>query len=165
MSPIKVGFVGLSSTGWASVALAPSLLQSKVSSSFDLTAVSTTSAASATASANKYAELLGHPVKAYHGDTSQIAADPNVDLIIVSIKTPYHKAAVLSAIEAGKNVFVEWPAGIGLQESSEIAEAARMKGIKTMVGLQGRHSPMIKKVLNKFLSSISLTVLGNRLKR
>jgi predicted dehydrogenase len=162
MSPIKVGFVGLSSTGWASIALAPSLL---LSSSFDLTAVSTTSAVSAAASAKKYSELVGHPVKAYHGDASQIAADPDVDLVVVSIKAPYHKAALLPAIEAGKNVFVEWPAGIGLQESSEIADAARLKGVKTMVGLQGRHSPVARKVFDEFLPYICknlLTVASNR---
>jgi len=166
MAPIKVGFVGLSSTGWASAALAPSLL---LSSSFDLTAVSTTSAASAAASAKKYSELVGHRVKAYHGDTSQLAADPDVDFVVVSIKAPYHKAALLPAIEAGKDVFVEWPGGAGLQESSEIAEAAKAKGIKTMVGLQGRHSPVAKKIkdiidsgkIGKILSS-SIIALSPR---
>lgn len=148
MTPIKVGFIGLSSTGWASTALAPSLLQSGLSSSFDLTAVSTTSAASAEASAKKYSDLLRHPIKPYHGDSSQIANDPDVDLVVVAVKAPSHKAVLLPVIEAGKNLFVEWPAGVGLQESTEIAEAARKKGIKTMVGLQGRHSPVVKKVLS-----------------
>jgi predicted dehydrogenase len=168
-SPIKVGFVGLSSTGWASIALAPALLQPGLSSSFTLTAVSTSSAASASASAKKYSDQVGHPVKPYHGDTSQIANDPDVDLVAVAIKAPLHKAALLPAIEAGKDVFVEWPAGVGLRESIEIAEAAEKKGIKTMVGLQGRHSPVVKKAkeiidsgkIGKILSS-SIIALAPR---
>jgi len=150
MSPIKVGFVGLSSAGWASVALAPSLLRPSLASSYTLTAVSTTSSDSADASAKKYSESVGHPVKAFHGDTSHIASDPDVDLVVIAVKAPSHQAAMLPVIEAGKDVFIEWPAGVGLQGSSLIAEAARKKGVRTMVGLQGRHSPVFKKVRSVF---------------
>jgi predicted dehydrogenase len=143
MSATKVGFVGLSATGWASTALAPSLLRCD---KFTLTAVSTSSEASAAASAKKYSEELGHTVKPFYGDTSQIANDPDVDLVVVSVRTPAHKAAVMPVIEAGKDLFVEWPGGIGLEESSAIAEAARKKGVRTMVGLQGRQTPSVKKV-------------------
>lgn len=146
MSPIKVGIVGLSSTGWASTNLAPSLLRPSVVSSYTITALSTTSATSATASAQKYSEIVGHPIKPYHGDTSQIASDADVDLVVVTVKAPAHKTALLPAIEAGKDVFVEWPAGVGLEEASEIADAAKRKGVRTIVGLQGRQSPAVKKV-------------------
>ncbi|KZP11640.1 hypothetical protein FIBSPDRAFT_898888 [Athelia psychrophila] len=101
MSPIKVGVIGLSSTGWASNALAPGLLNAP---SFSLTAVSTTSAASAEASAQKYSALAGHPVKPFHGDASGIANDKDVDLVAVSVKAPAHKAAALAVIAAGKDV-------------------------------------------------------------
>jgi len=109
-------------------------------------AVSTTSSASASASAKKYSESVGHAVKPFHGNTSQIASDPDVDLVVIAVRAPAHKATLLPAIEAGKDVFVEWPAGVGLQEASSIAEAARKKGVRTMVGLQGRQAPAIKKV-------------------
>jgi len=62
------------------------------------------------------------------------------------VRTPAHKAAVMPVIEAGKDLFVEWPGGNGLEESSAIAEAARKKGVRTMVGLQGRQTPSVKKV-------------------
>lgn len=73
---------------------------------------------------------MGHPVKPYHGDTSQIANDANVDLVIVAIKAPAHKAAILPAIEAGKDVFVEWPAGTNSKDTAEIAAAAKAKAVK-----------------------------------
>lgn len=142
MSPIKVGVIGLSSTGWASTALAPGLLNAP---SFSLTAVSTSSAASAEVSAQKYTELTGHPVKAFHGAASGIANDKDVDLVAVSVKAPSHKEAALAVIEAGKNLFVEWPAGSSVKETEEIAAAAKAKGVKAFVGLQGRHTPAAKK--------------------
>lgn len=141
--PIRVGFVGLSSTDWASSALAPSLLSSPA---YKLTALSTTNADSAQAAAAKYTEQLGHAVTPYHGSTSQIAGDSEVDLVVVSVRTAHHKAALIPAIEAGKDVFIEWPAGRNLAETQELADRAREKGIRTAVGLQGRHSPALRKV-------------------
>jgi predicted dehydrogenase len=141
---IKVGFVGLSKTGWASSALFPAMFQHK--DKYTLKAVSTTSSESALASAEKYTSDLGYLIKAYHGDTSQIAGDPDVDLVVVAVKAPNHRRAVLPAIEAGKDIFLEWPAGANLKETIEIADAARKKGIRVVVGLQGRHSPAFTKV-------------------
>lgn len=143
MAPIKVGFVGLSSSGWASSVLAPSLLNSD---RFTLAAVSTTSSESANASAEKYSAIVGHPVKPYYGSTSKIANDPDVDLVAVAVRTPSHRDAVLPVIEAGKDLFIEWPAGNGLKETQEFAAAAHAKGIRTIVGLQGRHTAVVKKV-------------------
>ncbi|KAF8953634.1 NAD-binding Rossmann fold oxidoreductase [Flammula alnicola] len=145
-SPIKVGFIGLSAKGWASSALAPSLLQPSLQGKYDLVAVSTTSEASAKASAEKYGVQVGHQVKAYHGDSSHIAGDPNVDLVVVSVKAPLHKQVVLPVIAAKKDFFIEWPAGANLKETLEIAEAAKTHGVKSFVGLQGRISPIMKKV-------------------
>jgi predicted dehydrogenase len=141
---IPVGFIGLSKTGWASSTLAPAMFQHK--DKYTLKAVSTTSLESASASAAKYTGDLGYPVKAYHGDTSQIAGDPDVGLVVVAVKAPQHRAAVLPAIEAGKDVFIEWPAGANVKQTTEIADAAHRKGIRAIVGLQGRHSPVFTKV-------------------
>ena len=81
---IRIGFVGLSSTGWAAMALAPSLLDPEVKKRFKVVAISTTSAESAAAAASKYSEFFGHEIKAYHGDASQIASDPEVDLVAIA---------------------------------------------------------------------------------
>ncbi|PPQ82743.1 hypothetical protein CVT25_009297 [Psilocybe cyanescens] len=149
---IRVGFVGLSSTGWASTALAPSLIQSSLGGAYDIVAVSTTSEASAKASADKYSEWVGHPIKAYFGDASKISADENVDLVAVAVWAPHHKSVVMRAIEAKKDFFIEWPAGASLKETEEIAAAARKQGVRSIVGLQGRHSAVTRKV-KELLSS------------
>lgn len=144
--PIKVGFIGLSATGWAASALGPSLLQSSLQSKYNLVAISTTSEESAKASAEKHSAQTGHVIKPYHGDSSLIAADPDVDLVVVSVKAPKHKQVILPVIEKKKNFFIEWPAGTNLKDTLEIAEAAHRNGVKSIVGLQARNSPVIKKV-------------------
>ena len=103
MAPLRIGVIGLSTQGWASSAHVTAFDQLK--DTIKLTALSTRRAESAKEAAEKY------DVKGYHGDPAQIAQDPNVDLVVVSVAAPYHKEAVWPAIEAGKDVFVEWPLG------------------------------------------------------
>lgn len=148
--PIRLGVVGLSvSGGWASLVLfQPLLAPGPLAAKYKLTAVCTRSAESAAATAQKYSEQLGHTVKAYHGPEgrAQIAQDPEVDLVAVVVKVGDHKEAVLPTIEAGKDVFVEWPLGNGLEETRAIVEAARRKGVRGIVGAQAIQSPAVQKV-------------------
>jgi predicted dehydrogenase len=146
LSPIKVGFVGLSAQGgWASMTHGPAL--TSLSNKYTLTAISTSSPESASHTADKFTKSTGHPIKAYHGSSDDIANDPDVELVAVSVKAPGHKKAALPAINAGKDVFLEWPAGVNLAESVELAEAARKQGVRSIVGLQCRQSRSLKKVL------------------
>ena len=142
-SPIKVGFVGLSKQGWASVQLAPTLLKNE---KYSLTAVSTSSPESSKASAEKQSVAIGHLVTPYSGSTSEIAADPNVDFVAVSVRSLNHYDALTPVLDAGKDFFIEWPAGRNTKETLEFAEKAHTKGLRSMVGLQGRHSAVVKKV-------------------
>jgi len=141
---LKVGFVGLSAKGWAASYLAPTLTTPDMREHIDIVAVSTTSEESSNKSAENQAKQLGHPVKAYH-DVSKIANDPDVDLVAVSVHASDHKDSVLPVIEAGKAFFVEWPVG-NRQVARELAQGAREKGLRTIVGLQGRQSKAIAKV-------------------
>jgi len=94
-APVKVGFVGLSAQGWAAEALAPALFHPRLQGVCDLVAVSTTSETSAQASANKYSKEVGDPIKAYHGDSSNIVTDSDVDLVAIAVKAPFHKQVAL----------------------------------------------------------------------
>ncbi|KAH8832028.1 hypothetical protein DL96DRAFT_1451655, partial [Flagelloscypha sp. PMI_526] len=74
---------------------------------------------------------------AHYGDTSLIAQDLDLDLIAVSVGSHLHFKAVTPALKVGKNVFVEWPAGANLKETEALAALAKVKGVRTLVGLQG----------------------------
>lgn len=143
--PIRVGFVGLSANGWAAAALVPPLLSSPLNEKYRLVAVSTSRPSSAEATAQAFSEKTGHPVKAYHGDTSAIASDREVDLVVVAVKAPDHKPALLPVLAQKKDVFVEWPLGRNLQEAIELAELAKEAGVRTMIGTQAWQSPIVNK--------------------
>jgi predicted dehydrogenase len=82
---------------------------------------------------------------ATYADPTEIASDPNVDIVAVSVNVPEHYTLTKPAIEAGKDVFVEWPLARNLAEAEELVQLAKKKGVKTMVGLQARQNPSILK--------------------
>ena len=57
-----------------------------------------------------------------------------------------HYPTIKPSIEAGKDVFVEWPLGKDVEQAEELVRLAKEKNVKTMVGLQGRVSPIFLKV-------------------
>ncbi|EMD36015.1 hypothetical protein CERSUDRAFT_156755 [Gelatoporia subvermispora B] len=171
MSQIRIGFVGLSKEGWATTMLAPPLTQPPLSSKYKITAICTRSEQSAAVSATEYAKKTGSAVKGYHGTdgTRAIAADEDVDVVVVSVKAPDHFAAAMPALDAGKHLYVEWPAGKSLAETEALSEAARRKGVRTLVGCQGRQSPTLKKlkemIENDQLGRIMSTTVTGRMYR
>ncbi|KAI0091454.1 oxidoreductase [Irpex rosettiformis] len=146
--PIRLGVIGLSSSGWAATSLIPPLFDPLLSDKYTITAVATRSETSAQASATKYSELTGHKVKGYYGENGakDLANDSEVDLVVVSVKIPDHWKAVKPAIDAGKDIFVEWSPGRSLEETAKMAEAAKAKGVRTIVGAQSSHSATIRKM-------------------
>ncbi|KAJ4467240.1 NAD-binding Rossmann fold oxidoreductase [Lentinula aciculospora] len=142
--PIRLGFIGLSATGWAATALAPPLFEDSLSSKYSLVAVSTSKQESAETSAAKYSELPSKAtgtsvvVKPYHGSAKHIASERDLDMIAVSVKVLDHKEVASEVIEAGKDLFIEWPAGRHVKETKELYEAAKLKGIKSLLGFQSR---------------------------
>ncbi|KAF2999045.1 hypothetical protein E8E14_000010 [Neopestalotiopsis sp. 37M] len=85
---------------------------------------------------------LEEPLRAY-GSPEDVAADPDVELVVVCTPADKHYETALPSIKAGKDVYVEWPLADNLDQAREMAALAREKGGKTIVGLQGRYSPVI----------------------
>ncbi|KAF2024167.1 NAD-P-binding protein [Setomelanomma holmii] len=150
MAPIRVGIIGLSSVtdnipgspgdGWAASAHLPYLLKSP---HYNITALCNSSVKSAEAAIQRH--NLPPSTKAY-GSPEDVANDPNVDLVVCSVRVDRHYALTMPSLEAGKAVFVEWPLGSNLQQAEEMLAAAKKRGSKTIVGLQSRPSPFIQKV-------------------
>ena len=65
------------------------------------------------------------------------------DVDIVSITTPnaMHKQMALAAIAAGKHVHCEKPMALTLDDAREMEAAARLKGVRTLVGYNYIHNP------------------------
>jgi len=134
---IGVGIVGLSAQGgWASTAHVPALRA--LSDHYDLVGLSASSGDSARASAEK------HGVAFHTDDPAALAARPDVDLVVVTVKVPQHKSLVETALSAGKMVYCEWPLARTLEEAEGLAALAKASGTRAFVGLQARSAPPVR---------------------
>src|SRR4051812_11962433 len=123
---LRLGVVGANpDVGWASRTHMPAL---DAIPDFDLAAVCTTKKESAEAAAQKY-----EAGRAYW-DFRQMVTDRNVDVVDVCVKVPYHHEIVMAALEAGKQVYCEWPLGATTAQAEEMEGLARQRGLHTMVG-------------------------------
>ncbi|UZW58281.1 Gfo/Idh/MocA family oxidoreductase (plasmid) [Sphingobium sp. JS3065] len=129
----RVGIIGGSiDAKWGKESHLPAALASP---NMKITAVSTRSMESATRSA----EALG----ALHAfdNADALAACPDVDLVIASVRSNYHIQSVQAALDARKPVWCEWPFGRGDAESLRVTETAERLNLPTIAGLQGRFAP------------------------
>jgi predicted dehydrogenase len=135
---IRVGIVGATVTqggsGWGQNAHVPAL---KALPGYELKAVCTAHADTAKASAAAFGAE-----RAFH-QFSEMAAHPDLDLIVVCVRVPGHRELVMAGLNAGKAVFCEWPLGRTLAEAQEMAGLARQRSLPTIVGLQARSDPAV----------------------
>ncbi len=157
---LRVGLVGADATGrgWGPVAHIPAL---RAIDDIELAAVGTSRPESAAAASEAYG------VPGYH-DIRELASQPDIDIVAVVVRVPFHHEIVMPALEAGKHVFCEWPLGANLPEAQEMAALARAQGVVTAVGLQGRHDPAltyIKELREEGwfgeIVSVNMTMLGS----
>jgi predicted dehydrogenase len=47
-----------------------------------------------------------------------------VDLVVISVNVQSHYSLAKPALQAGKDIFVEWPVGINLDEAEELTQIA-----------------------------------------
>jgi predicted dehydrogenase len=136
---VRVGIVGATVTaggsGWGADAHVPAL---RALPALELRAVCTSREETARASADAFGADL-----AFH-DIREMAARPDIDLVVVSVRVPWHYDLVMAALEAGKPVMCEWPLGVSLAEAEEMAAAAHERSLTTMVGLQARSDPHVR---------------------
>ena len=137
MSKIKVGFIGLNpDSHWASTAHIPAL--KSLADDFEVVGV----ANSTPESGKRTAEALG--LKHAFATPMDLVASDEIDLVVVTVKVPYHFELVSAALEAGKNVHCEWPLGNGLEEARKLAALAEEKGVVATVGTQMRAAVEVK---------------------
>lgn len=133
--PIGVGVVGANpDRGWATRAHLPAI---SALPEFELAAVATTR----TETAERTRERFG----ARHAftDAASLAAHPDVDLVVVTVKVPAHMELISTAIDAGKHVHSEWPLARTAAEAEALVAAAVAAGVHTAVGLQARFAPAV----------------------
>jgi predicted dehydrogenase len=136
IAPLRIGFAGANAQrGWAldahlaAVSALPGLAIAAVSARTQFIA---DEAKTRFGAATAYA------------DSCEMARDPDVDIVAVTVKVPEHRAIALAAIAAGKHVYCEWPLGRDQTEAQEMADAARAAGVHVAIGLQGENALAVR---------------------
>ena len=90
-------------------------------------------------------------------DTSAMLGNPEINTIAIVTRHNSHAGFVVSAIEAGKHVFVEKPLAVTRADLEKVQDSYQKKGSKAtllMVGFNRRFSPQVQK-MKSLLSSVS----------
>lgn len=131
----RVGLIGADTqASWAGASHVPAL---QAQSHLELAAIATRREESARAAA----EAFG--AERWYADPYELIRDPSIDVVTVAVKVPAHRELVLAALAAKKAVYCEAPLGATLDESQEMALHA--KGLHTVIGLQGRYNPSVRR--------------------
>lgn len=128
--PIRVGIVGANPDyGWGSgvhrrvIELLPD---------FILSAVCTTRQESAERAAREFG------ARHWFTNSSDLVRHPDIDIVAICVKAPFHYAIAREALLAGKHVYCEWPLAFTTEQAEELVQLALKRGVKAMIGLHLR---------------------------
>src|SRR6478752_7731582 len=71
-------------------------------------------------------------------DAADILADPEIDAVVIASPARLHSALIGQAAAAGKHVFCEKPAGLGLDELDTAIAAVEAAGVHFQIGFNRR---------------------------
>jgi predicted dehydrogenase len=83
-------------------------------------------------SALERAKQLG--VKSTYTDYTEMFKDPQVDAVLISLPTHLHLKCAVQAAEAKKDIFLEKPIAVTVDEAKEVISAAQRNSVKLMLG-------------------------------
>lgn len=133
----KVLHWGLLSTARINRALIPPL---RVSKRNQLLAVASRTQESADTYAREW------KIPRAHGSYEALLADPEIDVVYISLPNHLHAPWTIKAVEAGKHVLCEKPLALSAEEVDEVQAAARRHGRVVMEAFMYRHHPQTLKV-------------------
>jgi len=135
---IRVGIIGANVRyGWGSSAHIPAL---SALPEFEITAVCT----SRQETADETAKHFG--ISRAFADPYKMVQHPDVDLVSICVRVPFHHQMGMAALNAGKHLFCEWPLAATTEQAQQMRDLAARKGVRHMVGLQARGARAINRV-------------------
>jgi predicted dehydrogenase len=113
------------------------------------------------ASSQRAANAVGIP-KAF-ANVSELLGSPDVDIVTIAVRVPYHLELARAAIDAGKHLYCEWPLGNGLGEAEEMASRAHARGVLAVVGTQAPFAPEIERARQLVATGFAGEILSTTL--
>src|SRR5690606_17943703 len=136
-----VGFIGAGN--YASSTLIPAFAKAGAS----LHTVTSAAGVSSVSAARKFGFARAS------SDSASVLGEPDIDSIIIASRHDTHARYVLEAHAAGKNVFVEKPLCLTLEELAQVQAAYSDADLRLMVGFNRRFSPQVAQV-RKMLTTV-----------
>lgn len=134
---IRIGLVG---AGWMGKAHSSALLDAQMLFGPDYgVAVFEMVADNNEASAKEAQHKIGF--KRMTTDWHELVTDPDIDLVDIATPNAFHYEVAKAALENGKNVYCEKPLSISAEESKELAQIAKEKGVINYVGFNNTQNP------------------------
>jgi UDP-2-acetamido-3-amino-2,3-dideoxy-glucuronate N-acetyltransferase len=93
-----------------------------------------------------------YPKAVFRRNFAEVLADANVDSVVVATPAVTHFEMARQAMEAGKDVYVEKPLALSVDEGAELAQMAERRGRILMVGHILQYHPAVLK-LKELISS------------
>jgi predicted dehydrogenase len=115
--------------GWGRDAHIPAL---RAIPEFEIAAVCTTSQETAGETARHFG--IPHAF----ADPCKMVQHPDVDLVAICVRVPFHHQLGMAALNAGKHLYCEWPLAATTEQAQQMRDLAVRKGVHHMVGLQAR---------------------------
>jgi predicted dehydrogenase len=135
---IRVGIIGANMRyGWGSDAHIPAL---SAIPKFEITAVCT----SHQETADETAQHFGVPHA--FADPYKMVQHPDVDLVSICVRVPFHHQMGMAALDSGKHLYCEWPLAATTEQAEQMLDLALRKGVRHMVGLQARGARAFNRV-------------------
>ena len=116
----------------------------------NVTAVAAGSLPNATLRAKTFAEVYNVP-KSY-GSYQEMAKDPNVDIVYIATINTLHYDPAMMMLQAGKNVLIEKPMTLHLEEAKSLAKVATDANLFLMTNYWTRFFP-VNKMARSILAS------------
>ena len=146
-SPVRVGLIGTGSMGSQharAYRMLPAMFRD--APSVMLECVADIDAATAEQKAKELG--FGRAAETWH----QLVADSDVDLVDITTPVALHAPMAAAAIAAGKHVYCEMPLALTAADATELARAAREKGVITAVGFDHVRNALITVARDKIRS-------------
>ena len=92
---------------------------------------------------------LARAVDAYgfadvHADWRELVARDDIDVVSITGPNFIHRDVAVAAVQAGKHIWLEKPAGRNAEETAEIADAVAAAGVQAAVGFNYRNAPAVE---------------------
>ena len=84
-------------------------------------------------------------------DINDIINNKSINTVFIATPHSFHAKQVEDALRAGKNVFVEKPLALNIEELNEVKEAMKSSSLTLMVGFNRRFAPVCTKIKEEFI--------------